>query len=188
DPFYSPGARSQFYLITDANGVFEFRLDQSAPWDPAGEDHRGRFSWKFDRDDYAYCTGAGRGDPTAVRDPPTGEYLGYLSPVPGANLTSAPFRFFTPSSARRLTNGLVLIASRTSGTEVSPGGSTTTLPGGDVFMLRPSDFLRPSSGLATDRGSWLPDEWVQVMYWGVASAFLPPSIDWRAPASDNPSL
>src|SRR6185369_7596319 len=77
DPaFNAAAAPEQYYLIADAGGVFEFRFDPTAPFDPRTEDHRGRLAWAFTKDDYAFATGAGWGRPNLVRDPNTGQYQG----------------------------------------------------------------------------------------------------------------
>src|SRR5262249_1848505 len=96
--------RAIYYLIADASGVFEFRYDPNQPVDPPTtqnpfpRDHGPRLAWAFTNDDYNYVSGGGNGNPNSVRSDPTGRY------------TSG--RTFTAASARLMSNGQVLIATR----------------------------------------------------------------------------
>ena len=93
--------------IAVARHVPEFRYDPNQSLDaptaqyPFPRDHGPRLAWKFSNDDYNYVTGGGNGNSTTVRPDPTGTYTGG--------------RTFTAASARLLSNGQVLIASRTAG-------------------------------------------------------------------------
>jgi PQQ-like domain len=160
-----------WYLIADQGGVFEVRFDTTIPV-PANSvaDPRARLAWAFTNDDYNWVTGGGvNGDPTTLRD----NQNRYVSG-----------RLFTASSAQHLASGQVLIVSRTAPNPQS------TVPiqgaGGDIFILRPSDYNPFLSG----RGDgYRQDQWVQRALPG--SAPLPPglpSITWRAPAPRNPLL
>lgn len=163
------GKRAVYFLIADAGGVFEFRYDPTQPVDPVSpahpfpRDHGPRLAWAFTNDDYNWLTGGGNGDPNTVRSGDTGRYVG------GRTLTAA--------SARLLTNGQVLIASRTAGNQPPAGGPPVL--GGEVFALRINDFAAaPANG-----PSWRPDLWVQSRL-GRNTGL--PSITWRAPAPLNP--
>jgi hypothetical protein len=156
--------RAVYYLISDAGGVFEFRFDPTqrtdppSPTNPFPRDHGPRLAWAFTNDDYNAVTGGGNGDPSRLRTGDTGRYEG------GRTMTAA--------SARLLTNGQVLIASRTVGNSqpLATGGPVAL--GGEVFALR-----------ITDYPSWRPDLWVQN---GAGRSVGLPSITWRAPAPLNP--
>jgi hypothetical protein len=158
-----------YYLIADASGVFEFRHDPTkdvlppTAGNPFPRDLGVRLAWKFTNDDYNWVTGGGSGNPDNVRSEPTGRYTG------GRTLTA--------SSARLLTNGQVLIASRTAGNP-PPGGGPPALTG-EVYTLRINDYARaPASG-----PFWIPDLWVQQ---GLQRNLGLPSITWRAPSAANP--
>ena len=88
----------------------------------------------FNNDDYNAMTGGGNGNPTRLRTGDTGRYQSW--------------RTLTAGSARLLTNGQVLIASRTAGNPQPLTGPVAL--GGEVFTLR-----------ITDYPTWRPDLWVQ---------------------------
>jgi hypothetical protein len=165
----APPRRAVYYLIADAAGVFEFRYDPTQPVDaptiqnPFPRDHGPRLAWAFTNDDYNWVTGGGNGNPNAVRSDPTGRYTGG--------------RTFTAASARLMTNGQVLIASRTAGNTPPAAGAPAF--GGEIIALRINDYaLAPANG-----PNWVPDLWVQTARGGPA---LLPSITWRAPAALDP--
>ncbi|MBI3910167.1 MAG: hypothetical protein HY320_04455 [Armatimonadetes bacterium] len=156
DPEFTPALsglrRAQYFLITDAAGVFEFRLALEAQT-PTTEDRLARLAWAFTNADYQYVTGG---------------------------------RAFTPSSARRLTSGHVLITSRTARSENAAGLQGL---GGDVFTLRISDFITvlerggaPYNPTAVVLHGWVPDLYAQP-----GPIFGLPSVTWRAPESPDPS-
>lgn len=167
--------RVPFFLIADADGVWEVRMfpNAMAPFHVA---------LAFTNEDYAYVTGAGNGDPTKVFSQAAADH------DPGG-------RRFNAASARRLPNGLLLITSRTTANEQPRVAAGTTAlsqlnAGADVFLLRAADYLtadnRAALGAPTPYNrtliaahGWHPDQWVQ-------SNFVPanlqtaPSIRWRA--------
>ncbi len=175
-------AHAMFFLIADTDGVWEIRMLPSAPVNVPQH----RLAWAFTIEDYAYVTGAGNGDPTTAITNPAGG------------------RLLSPASARRLPNGLVLIASRTPLNPLPPNNSASLLhAGADVFLLRPTDYhtatVRAAQGsevpyrrnLLIDGGGplhgWQPDLWVQT-----GGAVPPPlrgssSIRWRAAEALDPS-
>jgi hypothetical protein len=164
--------RAVYYLIADGGGVFEFRYDPTQPIEPPTannpfpRNHSPRLAWAFTNDDYNAVTGGGNGNPGALRSGETGAYTS------GRTLTAA--------SARLMTNGQVLIASRTAGNAAPAGGPT--VPGGEVFALRITDFARQPQANASP---WIPDFPVQIARAGGARLVLP-SITWRAPAPLDP--
>ncbi|MFN3648088.1 MAG: hypothetical protein ACK47B_00800 [Armatimonadota bacterium] len=98
-------------------------------------------------------------------------------------------RRLTPSSARRLDNGMVLITNRTPAPD--PTAASGSAIGSDVFILQPADFATPElrGGQPYDpvnvaMHGWRPDRLVQ--------ANSNPSIRWRAAevtaANQPPSL
>jgi hypothetical protein len=144
----------------------------------------------FTNEDYAYVTGAGNGNPAMIYDPSGGSH------TPGGRRLSA-------ASARRLPNGLILIASRTPSNDQPPGGISNAFNhwrvGADVFLLRSSDYMtaaeRQAAGAppAYDRVTvathgWQPDLWVQTQFGGVVPPRLQgaPSIRWRASEPPDP--
>jgi hypothetical protein len=163
-----------YYLITDAGGVFEFRYDPRRPVDPPNpqnpfpRDHGPRLAWAFTNDNYNWVTGGGQGDQNRLRPEETGRYSGG--------------QVFTATSARLLTNGQVLVTSRTVG-QSTPGSTTATnvggaggpALGGEVMALR-----------ITDYPTWRPDLWVQEALNLPANQRALPSITWRAPSPLNP--
>jgi len=154
---------AQYYLVTDASGVHEFRLDFGAPPDNAA-----RLAWSFNQLDYAYCA--------------TG--------TPASTLPSGS-RWFTPTSARRIANGMVLVTSRTSARRGAGAGLEGL--GGDVFLLRPNDFLTqyerpmgtPYDPYRPDLHGWVPDTWVLAAL-GVPQPWRS-SIAWRVPMAPDPT-
>jgi hypothetical protein len=158
-----------YYLIADGSGVFEFRyvpksqVDPATSTNPFPRDHGTRLAWAFTNDDYNWVTGGGNGNPNTVRSGDTGRYTG------GRTLTA--------SSARLMTNGQVLIASRTAGNPPPTSGPPAL--GGDVFALRIGDYAQAPNG----GPFWLPDLWVQAAAGGQRRL---PSITWRVPAPLNP--
>ena len=158
-------------------------------------------AWALTMEDYAFLTGAGNGNPMQIFNPGQQD--------PGG-------RRLTPSSARRLPNGQVLIASRTPANEqpVLSAGGIHQHAGADVFLLRASDFMtvrdRIAAGvqgpevlynrarLLSSNGiplhGWMPDRWVQSVHSGTVpngfkgpnGAQVAPSINWRAADLLNP--
>lgn len=172
--------KAVYFLVTDADGVWEFRMLPSLRV-PAGSGPF-RLAWSFNTIDYAYVTGAGNGDPTQVLTNST------AAQTPGGRLLSA-------ASARRMPNGLVLVASRTPGRDGTPGFLTGSPvfgnlhAGADVFLLNPADYVTPAEpngnvpynfvDVATH--GWVPDLWLRLN--GAVPALLrsrPSSIRWRA--------
>lgn len=180
-----PLAPAQYYLIADAGGIFEFRLEQQmldgSPGAPDPQ-HQARLAWAFLRDDYAYTTGAGNANAAQIRSAASGQYQG------------AFFRYLTPASARWLSNGTVLITSRTVGTAAAVVNAFS-IPGADVFMLRPDDFIpyynRPGGGIynpaAIALHGWIPDAWVLAAFVPPNPPPPPPSVVWRTPGARNPN-
>ncbi len=179
----APLQPGQYFLIADQDGVWELRM---LPLAPGSTTPQMRLNLAFTVGDYAYCTGAGNGDPTQVFN--------------GAGGTSGGRAMF-PLSARRLPNGLILVASRMPGNDlplsVDPSQPTVAplryQP--DVFLLRSVDYLT-----ARDRGGqpydiantlthgWRPDAWVQAAGGNVPALLQgPPSIRWRAAEALDPS-
>ena len=140
-------------------------MDPPTAQNPFPLDHGPRLAWAFTNDDYNGVTGGGGGNPNAVRSGDTGAYTG------GRTLTAA--------SARLMTNGQVLIASRTVGNAPPAGGPA--VPGGEVFALRINDYAKaPLNG-----PPWIPDFPVQLSR-GASGKLVLPSITWRAPAPLDP--
>jgi hypothetical protein len=179
--------RFMYFLVTDRDGVWEIRMyPGQGPIPPEY-----RLAWAFTIEDYAYVTGAGNGNPTAIFTPPP--------PPPAGGLPSPGGRRLSAVSARRLPNGFVLISSRT---PENPNSAGQTLPylgvGADVFLLRSTDYMtakqRQDAGQAAPYNrttvglhGWRPDLWVQNPNppYGYGNNVPPalrgaPSIRWRA--------
>ncbi|MGV3721279.1 MAG: hypothetical protein ACO1SX_10265, partial [Actinomycetota bacterium] len=170
--------RYPYFLIADVDGVWECRMRPGNP--------QYQLTMAFTNEDYAYVTGAGNGDPTMIYDPSGASH------TPGGRRLSA-------ASARRLPNGLILIASRTPANDQPPAGTNAFhhwRVGADVFLLRSSDYMtaaeRSAAGLSPsyDQATrinvathgWQPDLWVQTQFGGAVPPRLQgaPSIRWRA--------
>jgi len=174
--------RYPYFLIADVDGVWECRMRPGNP--------QFQLTMAFTNEDYAYVTGAGNGAPAQIYN------------TSGAMHTPGGRRF-SAASARRLPNGLILIASRTPSNDQPPGGATNAFHhwrvGADVFLLRSSDYMtaleRQAAGAAGpyDRidvsfHGWQPDLWVQSQFGGVVPPRLQgaPSIRWRASEPPDP--
>lgn len=190
--------RFQYFLIADTDGVWEFRMlpgaATPAPYAPNMERPQCRLTWAFTVEDYAYATGAGNGDPLLL-----------YSNLPANHMPGG--RRFSPASAKRFPNGLVLIANRTPANDQPLPDPTDTRPfkhldaGADVFLLRSIDYrtandrnalgmpVRYNRVLVQTHG-WRPDLWVQQSF--AAVPFGPtglrgsPSVRWRAADLLNP--
>ena len=187
---------AMYFLIADSDGIWECRMTpiRTGVMQPL-PNPQFRLSWAFSNEDYAYCTGAGNGNP-----------LLYASGTP-ANQTPGG-RLLSATSARRLPNGYVLVASRTPENLLPNPGSPGRLAhaGADVFLLRPADYFTATERAAIganpayDRVNivdasgrilhgWRPDLWVQTLFSAAVPAALKgnPSIRWRAAEQLNPA-
>jgi hypothetical protein len=192
--------RGQYFLIADQDGVWEARMlpgvqtPPAARYQGANQAPQFRLAWAFTRDDYAYCTGAGNGNPLLLSSPnPTNH-------IPGG-------RQLTAASARWLPNGLVLVTSPTPENRLPPGPGPSYRHqnvGADIFLLRPIDYRTakqrqlqgspvPYNRTALIDGArrplhgWQPDLWVQEVFAGLFASGSPaenlagaPSIRWHA--------
>jgi hypothetical protein len=173
--------RYPYFLIADVDGVWECRMRPGNP--------QYQLTMAFTNEDYAYVTGAGNGAPAMIYD------TSGASHTPGGRRLSA-------ASARRLPNGLILVASRTPANDQPPAGTNAFhhwRVGADVFLLRSSDYMtaaeRSAAGLPAnyDRVTvathgWQPDLWVQTQYGAAVPPRLQgaPSIRWRASEPPDP--
>jgi len=182
----APMTRFPYLLIADTDGVWEFRMR------PGVAPVEFRLTMAFTLEDYAYCTGAGNGDPARLYSPLPVDH------APGGRRLGA-------SSARRLPSGLILITSRIPQNDQPRGNLVANLQthlnaGSDVFLLRAADYRtaleRQAAGLPVpyDRVNvalhgWQADTWVQTIHAGN----IPPamrgaaSIRWRAAEQFNPN-
>ena len=181
-PVGSTFVRTQYFMVTDSSGAFEFRYDPALAFTERN-DPRARLAWAFTSDDYRYVTGAGEGDPALIYDP----------------VLIQRGRAFHPTSARRLANGQVLMANRMAGND---RGTDRRQLGGDIFVLDPRHFwtmferaalgLPPYLPTNVATHGWRPDDWVQSMFAGnipnvpPQSLLGPPSIRWRVPQPRRP--
>jgi len=189
----SAPVRYPYFLVADVDGVWECRML------PGTSPPRFSLTMAFTNEDYAYVTGAGNGDPSQVYS------TAGTAHTPGG-------RRFSAASARRMPNGLILIASRTGANELTTGGASNANShwhmGADVFLLRASDYLTASDRQANSltvpylrvdltnpsaprhsaqEHGWQPDQWVQG-FAGVPNSLKgTPSIRWRVSESADPT-